>query len=62
MFIAANYEDKNSSVGGSAGQFMRHEFIEGCVRVACLVAREELARRTAVGARCKLNSSVIPLD
>ena len=44
VFVATNYEDKNSSSGGSAQQFMRHEFIEGCIRVACLVAREELSR------------------
>ena len=49
-YIASNYEDKTSSAGASASQFMRHEFIEGCVRVAVLVAREEAARTAGADA------------
>jgi len=44
VFIAANFEDKSSSSGGLASQFLRHEFIEAAVRLACVVAREQAAR------------------
>jgi hypothetical protein len=44
VFIATNYEDKSSDAGGLQSQFMRHEFVEACIRVAVLVAREEDSR------------------